>query len=152
MNISLAGTDGGVSVVLLWGETGVHRENPPGDHTPSHLSTPEIETGKHWWEAKALTSRPEGHLQAIHIFSVYHSLEMPNFVGIGFAGQGVLLYSNIYYVVIIAWAIYYMHESFTSELPWTTCDKPWNTDRLVSINSTDNETKYPANNRSKYIY
>ncbi|KAK7082302.1 hypothetical protein SK128_004895 [Halocaridina rubra] len=44
------------------------------------------------------------------------------------AGVGTVVMSFLlgtYYNVIIAWAIYYLFESFTSELPWSNCDPAW---------------------------
>ena len=34
---------------------------------------------------------------------------------------------GLYYNVIIAHVLFYLCASFTSELPWTTCDNEWNT-------------------------
>lgn len=34
---------------------------------------------------------------------------------------------GMYYNTIIGWAVYYLIESFQSELPWTNCNNRWNT-------------------------
>jgi solute carrier family 6 dopamine transporter-like protein 3 len=39
----------------------------------------------------------------------------------------IAFYVDFYYNVIIAWALRYLFASFTSLLPWTTCDNAWNT-------------------------
>lgn len=38
---------------------------------------------------------------------------------------------SIYYNVILAWTLYYFGMSFSSDLPWTRCDKEWNTDTCI---------------------
>ncbi|MBN3289131.1 S6A13 protein, partial [Polypterus senegalus] len=52
----------------------------------------------------------------------------PLFEGIGYAGQLIVFYSSIYYIVILAWALFYLLYSFRAELPWNTCNNTWNTD------------------------
>uniref|UniRef100_A0A8C5FWA7 Transporter n=1 Tax=Gadus morhua TaxID=8049 RepID=A0A8C5FWA7_GADMO len=42
----------------------------------------------------------------------------PLFEGIGYATQVIQAHLNVYYVVILAWAIFYLFNCFTTELPW----------------------------------
>ncbi|XP_048024993.1 sodium- and chloride-dependent GABA transporter 2-like [Megalobrama amblycephala] len=53
--------------------------------------------------------------------------------GIGYAGQLILLYSCMYYIIILAWALFYLFFSFSSQLPWASCDNTWNTDDCVNL-------------------
>nr|XP_054757024.1 sodium- and chloride-dependent betaine transporter-like [Lytechinus pictus] len=39
----------------------------------------------------------------------------------------IQFFFDIYYIVIMAWACYYMFMSFTSKLPYSHCDNEWNT-------------------------
>ncbi|KAF7670032.1 hypothetical protein LDENG_00074300 [Lucifuga dentata] len=52
----------------------------------------------------------------------------PMFEGVGIASQVIVMYSNIYYIVVLAWAIFYLINSFKSPLPWSTCDNWWNSE------------------------
>ena len=54
-------------------------------------------------------------------------------LGIGWATTVTVFFQNCYYNVILAWAFYYMFASFTSELPWETCDNYWNTDQCATF-------------------
>ncbi|XP_030621056.1 sodium- and chloride-dependent GABA transporter 2-like [Chanos chanos] len=53
--------------------------------------------------------------------------------GIGYAGQLILLYSCMCYIIILSWALFYLVFSFSSQLPWASCDNTWNTDECVSF-------------------
>ncbi|XP_056138822.1 sodium- and chloride-dependent GABA transporter 2-like [Lampris incognitus] len=59
--------------------------------------------------------------------------------GIGYGGQLILLYSCMYYIIVLAWALFYLAFSFSSQLPWASCNNIWNTDACVEF-STQNGT------------
>ncbi|NP_001083451.1 solute carrier family 6 (neurotransmitter transporter), member 13 L homeolog isoform X1 [Xenopus laevis] len=67
----------------------------------------------------------------------------PLFEGIGYASQVIVMLLNCYYVIVLAWALFYLFNSFTSELPWASCGHSWNTENCVDFykaNSTHNVT------------
>uniref|UniRef100_A0A8C1UFQ8 Transporter n=1 Tax=Cyprinus carpio TaxID=7962 RepID=A0A8C1UFQ8_CYPCA len=51
----------------------------------------------------------------------------PLFAGLGFASQMMILHSCVYYIVILAWAFFYLCSSFQMRLPWSHCNNTWNT-------------------------
>uniref|UniRef100_A0A8C0I7Q4 Transporter n=1 Tax=Balaenoptera musculus TaxID=9771 RepID=A0A8C0I7Q4_BALMU len=51
----------------------------------------------------------------------------PLLQGIGLASVVIEAYLNVYYIIILSWALFYLFSSFTSELPWTACTHSWNT-------------------------
>nr|XP_023669221.1 sodium- and chloride-dependent GABA transporter 2-like isoform X2 [Paramormyrops kingsleyae] len=57
----------------------------------------------------------------------------PLFEGLGYGSQVVVLYSSIYYIIILAWAFFYLFSSFSSTLPWSTCGNFWNTATCVDF-------------------
>uniref|UniRef100_A0A1A8MPM9 Transporter n=1 Tax=Nothobranchius pienaari TaxID=704102 RepID=A0A1A8MPM9_9TELE len=51
----------------------------------------------------------------------------PLFGGLGYASQVMILHGCVYYIVILAWALFYLCYSFQAELPWSHCNNTWNT-------------------------
>ncbi len=50
--------------------------------------------------------------------------------GIGYASVVIVSLLNIYYIVILAWGLYYLLQCFQHELPWASCRHSWNTPEL----------------------
>ena len=74
--------------------------------------------------------------------------------GVGYAICIIDFYMGMYYNTIIGWAVYYFVASFTSELPWTSCDHPWNTNSCALVGPVDNGTfvRSPAQEYFEYDY
>ncbi|XP_061073712.1 sodium- and chloride-dependent GABA transporter 2-like [Conger conger] len=71
--------------------------------------------------------------------------------GIGYAGQLIMIYNVISYMIILAWALFYLYFSFSSELPWASCSNTWNSDHCVDFsnqNLTVNWTQQPNSSSS----
>uniref|UniRef100_A0A8C7P9F1 Transporter n=1 Tax=Oncorhynchus mykiss TaxID=8022 RepID=A0A8C7P9F1_ONCMY len=57
----------------------------------------------------------------------------PLFEGIGYATQVVIAYAAVSYIIIQAWAFFYLFSSFSAEVPWASCRNPWNTESCVEF-------------------
>ncbi|XP_037122854.1 sodium- and chloride-dependent GABA transporter 3-like isoform X1 [Syngnathus acus] len=56
--------------------------------------------------------------------------------GIGYGGLLIQLYSCTTYIIILAWALFYLVFCFNSPLPWSTCDNYWNTGEVEHLFSS----------------
>uniref|UniRef100_A0A673BQX6 Sodium- and chloride-dependent GABA transporter 2-like n=1 Tax=Sphaeramia orbicularis TaxID=375764 RepID=A0A673BQX6_9TELE len=48
----------------------------------------------------------------------------------------MILHGCVYYIVILAWAVFYLTYSFQEVLPWSHCNNTWNTSQLSFNQST----------------
>ncbi|CAG06703.1 unnamed protein product, partial [Tetraodon nigroviridis] len=73
-----------------------------------------------------MTVGPIGHWKVHPSFcGVY--LTSCALTGLGYASQVIILHGCVYYIVILAWALFYLLYSFQTELPWSHCNNTWNT-------------------------
>ncbi|XP_046726565.1 sodium- and chloride-dependent creatine transporter 1-like isoform X2 [Silurus meridionalis] len=50
---------------------------------------------------------------------------------LGYASSVIVFFCNTYYIMVLAWAFYYLIKSFTAVLPWSTCTNYWNTENCI---------------------
>uniref|UniRef100_A0A3B4WVE6 Transporter n=1 Tax=Seriola lalandi dorsalis TaxID=1841481 RepID=A0A3B4WVE6_SERLL len=74
----------------------------------------------------------------------------PIFTGIGYASIVIVSLLNIYYIVILAWGLYYLFQCFQPELPWAKCNQPWNTEHCIEDTYRKNKTFWLAANASNF--
>uniref|UniRef100_A0A4W4HMW9 Transporter n=1 Tax=Electrophorus electricus TaxID=8005 RepID=A0A4W4HMW9_ELEEL len=74
----------------------------------------------------------------------------PIFSGIGYASIVIVSLLNIYYIVILAWGLYYLFQCFRPELPWASCNNPWNTANCVEDTHRKNKTIWAAINATNF--
>ncbi|XP_070296855.1 sodium- and chloride-dependent GABA transporter 3, partial [Salvelinus sp. IW2-2015] len=72
-------------------------------------------------------------------------------VGIGYATQVIVAHLNVYYVVILSWAIFYLFNCFTTELPWASCDHYWNTENCVDFQRNGTNFTFNPNATSPVV-
>ena len=75
---------------------------------------------------------------------------VPAFNGLGYAMVLVRFFVNIYYVVITAWALYYLAIGFQRDLPWGACDQSWNTIECYSLTLEEQCHKDLGNNQTTW--
>ena len=71
----------------------------------------------------------------------------PLFKGIGYSMAAISGVMSIYYNTLMAYCVFFFIQCFTFEVPWQSCDNPWNTEacwdgntRLDNLNSTNMTT------------
>ena len=64
---------------------------------------------------------------AVLFCSVHEINSILSAPGVGYATQVIVALLNIYYIIVLAWAIFFLSNSFTWDLPWASCNNTWNT-------------------------
>ncbi|XP_068595139.1 sodium- and chloride-dependent GABA transporter 2-like [Brachionichthys hirsutus] len=75
----------------------------------------------------------------------------PLFEGLGYATQVIVALVNIYYIIVLAWAIFFLYNSFTWDLPWASCNNTWNTDSCVTFQKGNSSMDLHVNATSPVI-
>ncbi|XP_060046300.1 sodium- and chloride-dependent betaine transporter isoform X2 [Erinaceus europaeus] len=75
----------------------------------------------------------------------------PLLQGIGLASVVIETYLNIYYIIILAWALFYLFSSFTTQLPWTSCDNTWNTEHCMDFLNRSAPAAGTSNNATSAV-
>uniref|UniRef100_A0A8C6U7E3 Transporter n=1 Tax=Neogobius melanostomus TaxID=47308 RepID=A0A8C6U7E3_9GOBI len=75
----------------------------------------------------------------------------PLFEGVGYATQVIVALLNVYYVIVLAWAIFYLSHSFTWDLPWASCNNTWNTNSCMVFQKANSSANYHENATSPVI-
>lgn len=77
----------------------------------------------------------------------------PMFEGVGIASQVIVTYLNTYYIIILAWAIFYLINAFMNPLPWSTCTNHWNTDMCHDrVSAFANPHLFQAESNWSFLY
>ncbi|XP_005755498.1 sodium- and chloride-dependent GABA transporter 2-like, partial [Pundamilia nyererei] len=66
------------------------------------------------------------------------------FSGIGYATQVVIAYAAVSYIVIQAWAFFYLFSSFSAEIPWASCRNSWNTESCFEFDKANVSSNWTA--------
>ncbi|MCJ8734683.1 hypothetical protein PDJAM_G00238120 [Pangasius djambal] len=74
----------------------------------------------------------------------------PIFTGIGYASIVIVSLLNIYYIVILAWGLYYLLQCLQRELPWARCRHSWNTPNCVEDTIRKNKTLWISANVTNF--
>ncbi|KAI4873391.1 hypothetical protein NFI96_012317 [Prochilodus magdalenae] len=69
---------------------------------------------------------------------------------IGYASIVIVSLLNIYYIVILAWGLYYLLQCFQRELPWARCRHSWNTPNCVEDTIRKNKTLWLSANATNF--
>ena len=76
---------------------------------------------------------------------------VPAFKGLGYGMLLVRFYVNVYYVIVCAWAFFYLFVGFTSHLPWKNCGD-YETNTIGCYSKRELEACNPPNSSTVMTY
>ncbi|XP_072047989.1 sodium-dependent serotonin transporter-like [Amphiura filiformis] len=91
-----------------------------------------------------------GQFQRTGCITVWRRI-CPILGGIGFCICVINMYVSFFYNTVIAWSVYYLFSSFTSSLPWTTCDNYWNTANCSNPYEDNHTTQHWVSSASEFF-
>uniref|UniRef100_A0AAQ5ZXJ9 Solute carrier family 6 member 11a n=1 Tax=Amphiprion ocellaris TaxID=80972 RepID=A0AAQ5ZXJ9_AMPOC len=106
-----------------------------GDCVPNgYLKTPiKVEARGHWGSKAEFILTVMGAIIGPGNVWRFPYLCYRNGGGMGYASTLIITFSATSYIVILAWAFFYLFSSFSAELPWATCGNYWNTDSCLDV-------------------
>ncbi|XP_067649931.1 sodium- and chloride-dependent GABA transporter 3-like [Haliotis asinina] len=75
----------------------------------------------------------------------------PPFKGMGIGNVLIGIFFSNYYSALFAWLIYYFYHSFSRNIPWSTCDNPWNTPSCISFINVGDDAPVNSTNVSTTV-
>ncbi|XP_076578487.1 sodium- and chloride-dependent GABA transporter 2-like [Chaetodon auriga] len=69
----------------------------------------------------------------------------PLFEGLGYGTQVIVTLLNFYYIIVLAWGIFYLSYSFSWDLAWSSCNNTWNTENCVEFQRRNTSINQPIN-------
>jgi len=65
---------------------------------------------------------------------------VPLFRGVGISSAVCVFLCNVYYIMVLAWAVFYMLQSFSAILPWESCGNSWSNQSTCFVPAKQNYT------------
>eukprot|EP00064_Thunnus_orientalis_P011682 superscaffoldBa00001709_g11713 len=60
------------------------------------------------------------------------------YTSLGYGTQVIVTLLNFYYIIVLAWGIFYLSFSFSWDLAWSSCNNTWNTANCVEFERRNN--------------
>nr|XP_039263525.1 sodium- and chloride-dependent GABA transporter 2-like [Styela clava] len=72
-----------------------------------------------------------GQYTAVSVVKAWKLL--PVMRGIGYSGPVIMFFCNVYYPVLLAWALRWFVAGFSTDMPWLKCNNTWNTENCIPL-------------------
>ncbi|XP_077565842.1 sodium- and chloride-dependent GABA transporter 2-like [Stigmatopora nigra] len=75
----------------------------------------------------------------------------PLFEGLGYGTQVIVTLLNFYYIIVLAWGMFYLSFSFSWDLPWSSCNNTWNTENCLEFQRRNTSTNQTSSNATSPV-